>query len=181
MEEMLSPIEAIKSAPVGTLIWAPVVNKDTHEDIFAFMFREESHHIQRIPRVGFNPFIESRTGMVALEVGSGKNVYLVTVMFGIGSNIYEMYLNVLHIDDHIAYLLKYPLLLLFYGDSLQAEATIKIDFHDTLEPVVIMARKMFKKQPWTDEEFDLAKAQYEARTGDAGNSWNMLSGGKKTS
>jgi hypothetical protein len=181
MEEKISPLEAIRIAPVGTLIWAPVINKVTHEDMFAFMFREESRHIQRIPRVGFNPLIESRAGMVELDVGGGRKVYFITVMFGVGENIYETNINVLHIDDHIAYLLKYPLLLLFYGDSLEAEARIQIGFHDNLEPIVVMARKLFKKQPWTDEEFDLAKAQYETMTGDAGTAWNMLSGRKKTS
>lgn len=152
------------SAP-GTMIWLPLANAETKEKIFAFILREESAIIQSFPKLktGGVP-IEWRFGLMPIEVSSGARVPVVIVMVRGPGGVSEMTVNALHLDDETLKLVRKPRSFLFVGDSGGVERTLLFPASSEMTELFELARKIFDQAPWTDPDFDEAKARYEAST-----------------
>jgi hypothetical protein len=71
---------------------------------------------------------------------------------------YETNFNVLHFTDKTLELLGQPYLVLLVGDSGMVERGLWFPANPQLEMIGKRARELFEEDPWTDPDFDEAKA-----------------------
>jgi hypothetical protein len=152
------------SAP-GTMIWLPLVNPKTKEKTFSFVMREESQIIQSLPKLktGGVP-LEWRFGLMPVDVSSGVSVPMVVVMVNGPGGVSEMTINAIYLDDETIELIRKPRLLLFVGDSGSVERTLLFLASSEMTELFELARRIYDDAPWTDPDFDEAKARYEQST-----------------
>jgi hypothetical protein len=148
----------LQSSPPGTLIWGEMVQDDTGEEHFVFALREDSWRIEALPEsVTGGVLIDVRMGVMNVETSEGKKVAYVPVLMK-ATDLYETNFNVLHFDDRTMRLLAAPYLILFVGDSGSIERTLWFPKNAQLEMMCKRAKALFDAEPWTDADYDEAKA-----------------------
>ena len=148
----------LQTSPPGTLIWGEVEQGDTDEEHFVFAVREDSWRIEALPKSGTGGIlIDVRMGVMAVDTSEGQRVAYVPVLIK-ATDLYETNFNALHFDDHTMALLGKPYLILFVGDSGSIERTLWFPKNAQLEMIGKRAKALFDAEPWTDADFDEAKA-----------------------
>jgi len=175
--DSMSWLPFMAASQPGTMIWLPLTNVETKEKVFAFVLREETQIIQSLQKLktGGVP-LEWRFGMMPITVSSGVTVPMVIVMVNGPGGVSEMTVNALHLDDETLELIRKPRSLLFVGDSGSVERTLLFPASSEMTELFELARQIYDKYPWTDPDFDEAKARYEAST-DLASLWAEM--GKK--
>jgi hypothetical protein len=163
--ESMSWIPFMAAAQPGMMIWLPLMDAKTKEKTFAFVLREETPLIQSLPKLktGGIP-LEWRFGLMPIDVSSGARVPMVIVMVRGPGGVSEMTVNALHLDDETISLTRKPRSLLFVGDSGSVERTLLFPASSEMTELFDLARQVYDEYPWTDPDFDEAKARYEAST-----------------
>lgn len=153
------------ASPPGTMIWLPLKNAETDETFFSFVIREESRFIKNLPKMktGGVPFLV-RSGLMPIELPSGKQIPMLIVMVKLPGGISEMTINALHLDDETLPLIREPKVFLFVGDSGRVERTLLFPANKDMAELFELSRQIYEHEPWVDREFDQAKAIYEAST-----------------
>jgi hypothetical protein len=149
----------LRSAPPGALIWGEVVQAETGDEYFVFALREETPRIKRLPQSPTGgTLLDVRMGVMAVTTEGGQRVAYVPVLMKARGDTYETNFNVLHFTDKTLELLGQPYLVLLVGDSGMVERGLWFPANPQLEMIGKRARELFEEDPWTDPDFDEAKA-----------------------
>jgi hypothetical protein len=148
----------LRTAPPGTLIWGEAEQAETGEEYFVFALREDSWRIKQLPQtLTGGVLLDVRMGIMNVTTESGQKVAYVPVLMK-AHDLYETNFNVLHFDDHTMSLLGQAYVILFVGDSGNVERSLWFPPSAQLEMIGKRAKALFDEDPWTDPDFDEAKA-----------------------
>jgi hypothetical protein len=151
----------LRTMPPGALIWGEGVHPESGDEYFMFALREETPRIKQLPQTGTGGvLLDVRMGVMAVETSSGQRVAYVPVLMK-GRDLYETNFNVLHFNEHSLELLGQPYVILIVGDSGNVERSLWFPANPQLQMIGTRAKEMFDEDPWTDNDFNEAKAIVE--------------------
>jgi hypothetical protein len=152
----------MKHSPPGTIIWLPLSDPRDKTNHLGFIIRETSSNIKTLPEFPNGLiFFQWKAAAINVKISNNKKVIFVVIIMRIKMRLLETNINVLHVNNTILEALNNPIILQFMGDSGKVERSVLIPFRPELIEIVTLARDRFKKSPWTDEEYNQAKAKFE--------------------
>jgi hypothetical protein len=161
-------LEYMKTGAPGTMIWEVMRQADSGDRSIAFIVREESPIIEALPAgLGGGVILEWRIGLLPVSVSSGRRVGFVPVMLRTPGGIAETNFNVLHLEQEDRPLLDQPAILILVGDRGSAERSVLFPNlgQEALAPSARGAIEIFEQEPWTDADYNEAKAIVERQLG----------------
>jgi len=161
------------SAP-GSMIWLTLENAENGEKIFAFVLRENTTLIESMPKMpsGGVP-VAVRSGLIPIDVSSGKRVPMLVVMVHGPGGISEMTVNAMHVDKEALELASGMTSLVMVGDSGSVERSLMFPPNKPFSELFEIICGLYAKYPWTDPDFDEAKRIYESNT-DLADLWEEM-------
>jgi len=137
---------------------------ETGKPVLAFVLREESEVIRGLPKSRHGTvYVEWRFGLFGLRTDRGRVVAYLAAMVKTPGGISETNINVLHLDEETISVIEAedPLVLIFIGDSRQVERQILVPVSKNFGPMIERALWIFQDDPWTDKDYDEAKAHFQ--------------------